>query len=93
MSCFCICSFRLSPLNISKDFSRTTPSFSNPLSHFLGKNVVVEADYNNVVIIGRMIYYQIGSQEKPHRPFILVLENSQGKHVLRGDWISISEVK
>ena len=73
------------------DASRTTPSFSNPLNIFLGKNVIVEADYNNIVITGRLIHYQIGNRQKPHRPFILILENGQGKHVLRGNFVSISE--
>jgi hypothetical protein len=62
------------------------------LSCFLGKNVVVEADNHNVVVMGRLIHYQIGSKEKPHRPFILVLENNQGKHVLRGDFTSIKNI-
>ena len=70
---------------------RTNSPFSNPLNIFLGKNVIVEADYNNIVITGRLIHYQIGNRQKPHRPFILILENGQGKHVLRGNFVSISE--
>jgi len=73
------------------DFSRATPFFSDPISFFIGKNVVVKADHNNVVVTGRLIHYQMSGREKPHTPSVLVLENPQGRLVLRGSFVSIAK--
>ena len=53
--------------------------FSNPLSYFLGKHVLVEAE--NLTVDGRLIRHQLpnGRNEKPHRPFILILGTPIGK--------------
>ena len=74
------------------DFSRTNSPFSNhlPLIHqFLGKTVFIEVE--GLTVHGKLIRYDLGRKEKPHKPFILILENGQGKHVLRGNFVSISE--
>jgi len=75
------------------DFSRTTPSFSHyPLIHtFLNRHVKVKVD-DYYEVSGLLICYQ-NECKSLHRPFVLVLENAQGKHVLRGNFISINEVK
>jgi len=74
------------------DFSRATPLFSDdPLRFFLGKTVVVKVD-GNFAVTGRLIHYVISEREKPHKPSILILENNQGKHVLRGKWLSLAKV-
>jgi len=65
-----------------------TPLFSDPINFFLGKNVVVKVD-GSLAITGRLIHYEINEREKPHKPSILILENNQGRHVLRGKFLSI----
>jgi hypothetical protein len=90
MSCFCICSFGLSPDN----FSRKLPSFSNELPlirRFLGKNVLVELE--DFRVHGKLIGYEFGRKEKPHKPFILIVESSFGKIIIRGNWFSIGEAR
>jgi hypothetical protein len=73
------------------DISRTIPFFSNPLSYFLGKHVLVEVE--NLTVGSRLIRYQLpnGRNEKPHRPFILILGTPIGKVLIRGNWTVIKE--
>jgi hypothetical protein len=75
----------------SGDISRTIPFFSNPLNYFLGKHVLVEAE--NLTVDGRLIRHQLpnGRNEKPHRPFILILETPIGKVLIRGNRTTIKE--
>jgi len=66
------------------------PLFSDdPIRFFLGKNVVVKVD-DNFAVTGRLIHYVISEREKPHRPSVLVLENNQGRHIIRGKFINIT---
>jgi hypothetical protein len=57
------------------------------LSVFLGKTVVVECE-PSFTVEGRLTTYQTSSKQT-HEPFILILENGFGKHVLRGNFQSI----
>ena len=57
------------------DISRTNSPFSNhlPLIHqFLGKTVFIEVE--GLTVHGKLIRYDFGRKEKPHKPFILILE-------------------
>jgi len=77
-------------------FSRTS-LFSNqnhyPLIHrFLNRHVKVKVDVD-FEVSGMLIHYQENSKDKPHRPTILILKNGEGIHVLRGDWINVTEVE
>jgi hypothetical protein len=66
-------------------------SLSNPLSYFLGKNVrvKVEVDFE---VTGIFLHYQLENREE-HKPFLLLLKDNSGYHVVRGNWINISEAK
>ena len=78
-------SFQLACGEISR-----TPLFSDdPIRFFLGKNVVVKVD-DNFAVSGKLIHYMISEREKPHRPSVLVLENNQGRHIIRGKFINIT---
>ena len=55
---------------------------------FLNKHVQVKIE--GFTVEGTLLHYQENSKEKPHRPSILILEN-QGIHVMRGNFVSISE--
>jgi hypothetical protein len=72
---------------VSGEVSRTIPFFSNPLNFFLGKDVFVEVE--DLTVYGRLIQYQLSRKEKPHRPFILILESPIGKVLIRGNWTAI----
>jgi hypothetical protein len=71
------------------DFSSTIPFFSNPLDFFLGKDIFV--DVEDLIVYGRIIRYQLGQKERPHRPFILILESPIGKVLIRGNWTVIKQ--
>jgi hypothetical protein len=78
--------FKLSNMEISPaPFSL----FSNPLDFFLGKDVFVEVE--DLTVYGRIIRYQLGQKERPHRPFILILESPIGKVLIRGNWTAIKQ--
>jgi len=77
MSCFCICSFGLSP----DTFSRASTLFSI----FIGKNVDVDVD-GQLTVEGRLIHYRESGAGKNHVPSILIVENSQGRHIIRGSF-------
>ena len=76
------------------DVSRTNSPFFDhlPLIHqFLNKQVSIEVE--GLTVHGKLIRYDFGNKEKPHRPSVLILESPSGKTVIRGNWINITEVK
>ena len=63
-----------------------------PLIHgFLGKHVKVKVD-DGFEVSGVLVYYQMENKTL-HKPSVLVLKNSDGFQLLRGNWLNISEVK
>ncbi|MGA9388145.1 MAG: hypothetical protein WBV70_04895 [Candidatus Bathyarchaeia archaeon] len=46
-----------------------------------------------MTVDGRLIRYQLpnGRNEKPHRPFILILGTPIGKVLIRGNWTAIKQ--
>jgi hypothetical protein len=65
--------------SLSGDFSRASPLFSI----FIGKNVAVDVD-GQLTVEGRLIHYSESGAGKNHVPSILIVENSQGRHIIRG---------
>jgi len=68
------------------DFSRTTPSFSNPINFFLGKTVVIECE-PGLTVEGKLIRYVLGFQQG-HLPTVLIVQNEHGYIILRS-WKTI----
>jgi hypothetical protein len=65
--------------------------FYYPLIHrFLNKRVRVKVE--GLSVEGKLLRYQENNKDKPHMPQLLILQNGGGIHILRGDWINISEV-
>ena len=63
-----------------------------PLIHsFLNKHVKVKVD-DGLTVEGVLVCYQMENKTK-HKPSILVLKNSSGFQLLRGNWLSISEME
>ena len=72
--------------------NHTNSPFSNSIvENFINKQVSVELE--GLTVHGKLIRYDLGNKQKPHRPSILILECSAGKTVIRGNWINITEVK
>ncbi len=62
-----------------------------PLIHgFLGKHVKVKVD-DCLTVEGVLIRYQMENKAE-HKPSVLVLKNSNGFQLLRGNFENISEV-
>jgi len=38
---------------------------------------------------GKLIWYEFGNKNKPHRPNVLIVENGSQKLIVRGNWLSI----
>jgi len=72
-------------LNTSK-----TPTRELPLIHaFLNREIVVKiSDF--LSIQGKLVFYSLNGRGS-HKPQVLILKDSRGFHVLRGNWISLSE--
>ena len=63
-----------------------------PLIHyFLNRKVRVQIS-QNLTVEGMLVRYQNGDERK-HLPNVLILKNAEGLHVLRGNWLNISEAK
>jgi hypothetical protein len=59
-------------------------------SIFIGKNVAVDVD-GCLTVEGRLIHY-CESRSENHTPSILILENSQGRHIIRGGFRMIKRL-
>lgn len=57
---------------------------------FLDKHVTVEVE-KDLEVRGKFLRYEFGSKNKgkPHRPNVLIVENSLGRLIIRGNWIGI----
>lgn len=63
-----------------------------PLIHeFLNKHVRIKVS-EGLEVEGVLIRYQMQNKTE-HKPSLLILKNREGFHIIRGSWISISEVK
>lgn len=71
----------------SGDFTRVQPSL---FSFFLGKTVIAESC--GIKITGKLVCLQ-NSNREGHVPEVLVIENEAGRHILRGNWVLMTEVK
>ena len=71
----CVSSFH----SAAGDFSRASTLFYD----FIGKNVAVDVD-GQLTVEGRLIHYRESGAGKNHVPSILIVENSQGRHIIRG---------
>ena len=72
--------------------NRTNSPFSNSIvENFINKQVSVELE--GLTVHGKLVRYDLGRKEKPHRPSVLILESPLGNIVVRGNWINITEVK
>jgi hypothetical protein len=60
--------------------------FSNPISCFIGKTVLVECE-PGLTVEGRLIRYVLGYQEG-HLPTVLIVQNEHGFIILRS-WKTI----
>jgi hypothetical protein len=58
---------------------------------FIGKNVAVDVD-GCLTVQGRLIHYRENRSEN-HTPSILILENSQGRHIVRGKFRMIKRLE
>jgi len=56
------------------------------LSFFLGKTVTVEVE-RGLEVRGQLLRYEYHN----HKPNLLIVENSSGKHIIRGRWTIKSE--
>jgi hypothetical protein len=64
-----------------------------PLIHaFLGKKVRVKIS-NSLEVEGILIRYQLQKDKDEHKPSLLILKDEDSFHFVRGNWITISEVK
>ncbi len=71
---------------------KTETIFANPLVHlFLGRNVTVELE--NLEVSGQLVQCRFGDKIQNHKPSILILQNSAGWLILRGNWFSIKTAK
>jgi len=61
------------------------------ISLFLGRLVTAEVERGSE-IEGKLIRYEFGSKNNPHKPNILILEND-GKLIIRGNWIALKTVE
>lgn len=55
---------------------------------FLGKLVSVEVE-RGVEVTGRLLRYELGNKNKPHRPHILIMDNGSQRVILRGNWLAM----
>jgi hypothetical protein len=64
-----------------------------PLIHsFLNKRVRVKVD-DGLTVEGTLVYCQLGSKTKPHRPNVLILKSRGGVCLLRGNFQHMAEVR
>lgn len=63
---------------------------SNILNHFLNKNVVVSI--YEYIIHGKLLCFQKIEEER-HVPNVLIIENEAGRHIVRGQWDVLCEVR
>jgi hypothetical protein len=62
-----------------------------PLIHsFLNRNVTVKVE-ESLIVKGKLLYYRLGKRVKPHKPHVLILENSLGKIIVRGNYLLLGE--
>lgn len=62
---------------------------SNPLEFFHGKTVMVEG--YGFRLVGKLVHAGEGNH-KGHLPNVLILETTEGSHILRGNWLMLTEV-
>jgi small nuclear ribonucleoprotein (snRNP)-like protein len=73
-------------------FVKVEPKRELPLIHdFLRKTVRIKVD-DGLTVEGLLVCYQMENKTE-HKPSVLVLKNSDGFHVLRGNFENISEAK
>jgi hypothetical protein len=61
------------------------------IRRFYGKNVLVELE--DFRVHGKLIGYEFGRKQEPHKPSILIVESAVGKIIIRGNWFSIGEAR
>ncbi len=86
-----MCCLRMERYQKLYETKRKAENSNLPLIHsFLGKYVKVKVD-DDLEVSGVLVYYQMENKVE-RKPSILILKNSQGIHVLRGNFENISEV-
>jgi len=61
------------------------------IRRFYGKNVLVELE--DFRVYGKLLHYEFGRKQEPHKPSILIVESAVGKIIIRGNWFSIGEAR